>query len=63
MIGTDRTFIAKSLAGEVLWEYVALHDVRDFILLENTNTFLVVGAARAEVWRRQRVRYEVSIFD
>ena len=63
VIGTDRFFIAKTLAGDILWEYVALHDVRDFLLLENTNTFLVVGAARAEVWRRQRVRDEITIFD
>ena len=61
VVGTDRFFIAKTLAGDILWEYTALHDVRDFILLENTNTFLVVGAARAEVWRRQRVREEVNI--
>jgi hypothetical protein len=56
IIGTDRNFTAVSATGEPLWEFIALQDTRDFFFLENSDTVLIAGANRADVWRRQRTR-------
>ena len=58
IVGSDRVFHAVNHRGTSLWEFVALHDARSVLFLENTDTILVAGATRAEVWRRQRVRNE-----
>ncbi|MCL2188372.1 MAG: DUF5711 family protein [Defluviitaleaceae bacterium] len=57
IVGTDRNFSAVSVAGAPMWEYIALQDTRDFLFLENSDTVLIAGATRADVWRRQRTRY------
>jgi len=56
IVGADRYFHAVSARGTSLWHHHALHDVRDMIFLDNTDTVLIAGAQRAYVWRRQRVR-------
>ena len=56
IVGSDRYFHAVSARGTGLWHHFALHDVRDMIFLDNTDTVLIAGANRAYVWRRQRIR-------
>ena len=56
IVGCERNFVAITLTGDFLWEYVALQDTHDFFFLENNNTVLIAGATRAETWRRQRPR-------
>ena len=56
IVGADRYFHGVSARGVSLWQHTAFFDVRDMIFLENTNTVLIAGVNRAEVWRRQRVR-------
>jgi len=56
IVGADRYFRAVNLRGTSLWQHTALHDVRDMIFLDNTNTVLIAGVNRAYVWRRQRTR-------
>lgn len=56
IIGTGRNFTAVNPAGELVWEFIALHDARDFLFLENSDTVLIAGATRAEIWQRMRVR-------
>ncbi|MCL2203638.1 MAG: DUF5711 family protein [Defluviitaleaceae bacterium] len=56
IVGKDRNFTAITVTGERLWEYIALQDTRDFLFLENSDTVLIAGASRADVWRRQRTR-------
>jgi len=58
IVGSDRVFHAVNHRGVSLWEFVALQDARSVLFLENTDTILVAGATRADVWRRQRVRNE-----
>jgi hypothetical protein len=55
-VGTSRNFFGVDMTGEMIWEYIALQDIRDFIFLENSETVLIAGAARANIWRRQRSR-------
>jgi len=57
--GTDRIFNAFDLRGQHLWEYITLHDTRDFLFLENTNTVLVAGNTRADVRQRRAVREDL----
>jgi hypothetical protein len=56
IVGTDRNFHSLSLQGALNWEFIALHQVRDFIFLENGETVLIAGANRADIWQRQRNR-------
>jgi len=56
IIGADRHFNAVSSAGNILWYHNAVHDVRDMIFLNDTDTVLIAGPNRAYVWRRQRIR-------
>jgi len=54
--GAERYFHAVNSRGTSLWHHNVLHDVRDMIFLHDTDTVLIAGANRADVWRRQRVR-------
>jgi hypothetical protein len=56
IVGTDRNFHALNQQGAQIWEFIALQDTRDFIFLENSDTVLIAGTTRADVWRRQRTR-------
>ena len=56
IVGSGRNFTAVNLSGTLLWEFIALSDVRDFFFLENSDTVLIGGPARADVWRRVRNR-------
>ena len=56
IIGTDRNFHAVNREGVRGWEFVALHATQDFLFMENSDTVLIAGSNRADVWRRQRVR-------
>jgi len=56
LVGADRYFHAVSAGGESLWHHSVPHDVRGMYFLDNTNTVLIAGANRANVWRRQRGR-------
>ena len=56
IIGKGRNFTATTLQGTTKWEYVSLQDTSDFLFLENSDTVLIAGATRADVWRRQRLR-------
>jgi len=55
IVGADRYFRAVNARGASLWQHTAGHDVRDIIFLDNTNTVLIAGTTRADVWRMQRV--------
>ena len=61
IVGSDRYFHAISARGTSLWYHRTLHDVRDMIFLDNTDTVLIAGANRAYVWRRQRVREQREV--
>ena len=54
LAGTDRTFYAINTQGTRLWSYSAIQDVQDMIFLDNTDTILLAGGARATVMRRLR---------
>jgi len=56
IVGADRYFHAVNSRGARLWHHIALHDVRDMVFLNDTDTVLIAGPTRAYVWRRQRVR-------
>ena len=56
IVGADRYFHAINASGTSLWHHNVVHDVRDMIFLNDTDTVLIAGANRADVWRRQRVR-------
>jgi len=58
IVGVDRYFHAVNARGVSLWHHSVQQDVRDMIFLDDTNTILIAGATRAEVWRRQRTRDE-----
>ena len=55
LAGTDRTFYAINVNGIRLWTHLAIHDVREVIFLDNTDTILLAGSTNASVWRRLRV--------
>ena len=61
IVGADRYFHAVNIRGESLWHHNALHDVRDMLFLENTDTVLIAGPNRAYVWRRLRERDDVYV--
>jgi len=65
LVGSDRNFHAIDLRGNHLWEHNSLHYTRDMIFLDDTDTVLIVGASRAEVNTRQRVRINdfENVFD
>jgi len=54
LVGTGRTFYAINTNGTRKWTYSAIHDVQDMIFLDNTDTVLLAGGARATVMRRLR---------
>jgi hypothetical protein len=54
--GFGRSFYVRSHTGAPLWDYIATQHVRQFILLDNTETALMAGGTRAAVMRRVRVR-------
>ena len=56
IVGADRNFHATDLRGSPLWEHTTLHDVRDFMFLDDTNTVLIAGNTGAYVFRRRRIR-------
>jgi len=58
LVGADRNFHAVDLRGNHLWEHNALYDVRgrDVIFVGDTDTVLIAGATRAEIYERTRVR-------
>lgn len=56
IVGADRYFHALNARGVSLWHHIALHDVREMIFLNDTDTVLIAGATTANIWRRQRVR-------
>jgi len=56
VVGAGRYFHAVNSSGTSLWHHNVLHDVQDMIFINDTDTVLIAGANRAEVWRRQRVR-------
>ena len=58
IVGADRYFVAVNSRGAMLWQHTVFHDVRDMIFLDNTDTVLIAGPNRADVWRRQRTRNE-----
>ena len=63
IVGSNRYFHAVNARGESLWHHNAVHDVRDMIFLDNTDTVLIAGPNRAYVWRRQRDRVEPVEYD
>ncbi|MCL2362496.1 MAG: DUF5711 family protein [Defluviitaleaceae bacterium] len=56
IVGADRHFHAVNATGNSLWYYNAIHDVRDIIFLNDTDTVIIAGPNRAYIWRRQRIR-------
>ncbi|MCL2709155.1 MAG: DUF5711 family protein, partial [Defluviitaleaceae bacterium] len=54
LVGAGRNFYAVSPKGVRLWEYVSLQDTRQMLFLENTDTVLLAGNARATVLKRVR---------
>ena len=56
LIGADRNFHAIDFRGVHLWEHTVLHDTRDFLFLEDTNTVLIAGTTSGDIWRRRRPR-------
>jgi len=56
IVGGDRNFRAVSLRGVPLWEHTTHFDVRDVLFLDDTNTIMVVGSNRAEIFERRRLR-------
>ena len=60
LVGADRNFNAVDLRGNHLWEHNILYDVRgrDVIFVGDTNTVLIAGATRAEIYERTRVRVD-----
>ncbi|MCL2285478.1 MAG: DUF5711 family protein [Firmicutes bacterium] len=65
IVGSDRNFHAIDLRGNHLWEHNSLHYTSDMLFIDGTNTVLVVGANRAEVNVRRRVRVNEfeNVFD
>ena len=56
IVGADRNFHAVDLRGSPLWEHTTLHDVHDFMFLDDTNTVLIARSNVAYVYRRRRIR-------
>ena len=58
LVGAGRNFHAVGLNGSHLWEHNVLQDThgRNVIFLDDTNTILVPGISRADVYIRRRVR-------
>jgi hypothetical protein len=56
IVGEDRGFNAVNLQGAQEWEFISLQETRDFIFMENSETVLIAGVSRAEIWQRQRNR-------
>jgi hypothetical protein len=56
IVGLNRNFYALNLQGTQVWEFIALQYTQDIVFLENSDTVLIAGANRADVWRRQRSR-------
>lgn len=65
LVGADRNFHAVNFNGNHIWEHNALHDTRDVLFLDNTDTILIAGLNRAEVHERRRTRNNEleNIFD
>jgi len=62
LVGSDRTFHAINHRGVLQWEFTVGSETRDVIFLENTDTVLVIGTHRAEIWERRRIRAEDEEF-
>ncbi|MCL2388641.1 MAG: DUF5711 family protein [Defluviitaleaceae bacterium] len=62
IVGGDRSFHAMDFRGSLLWEHTTLFDTRDVLFLENTNTMLIAGSTRAEVFERRRLRDNEHVF-
>lgn len=60
LVGADRNFHAINMSGGHLWEHNAFFDTRgrDVIFLDNTDTILIGGANRAEIYERRRVQVD-----
>lgn len=56
IVGGDRSFHAMDFRGTPLWEHTSLFDTRDVLFLDNTNTLLIAGSNRAEIFERRRIR-------
>jgi len=62
LVGADRTFQAINHRGVLQWEFTVGSETRDVLFLENTDTVLVIGTHRAEIWERRRIRVEDEEF-
>jgi hypothetical protein len=56
IVGAGRQFYVLNHRGNRVWDYQTMFETRDFIFLENTDTVLVAGGARASVLKRERMR-------
>jgi hypothetical protein len=54
IVGADRNFQAVTPRGDTLWDFTTMHDTRDVIFVDDTNTILVAGNTRADIHRRRR---------
>ena len=62
LVGADRTFHAINHRGVLQWEFTVGSETRDILFLENTDTVLLIGTHRAEIWERRRIRIEDEDF-
>jgi hypothetical protein len=58
IVGGNRHFYILNHRGEIIWDHQTLFDTRDFIFLDNTNTVLAAGGARANILKRVKARVE-----
>ena len=58
IVGAERSFHAMDFRGNHLWEHISLFDTRSITFLDNTDTVIIAGANRAEVFQRRRVSEE-----
>lgn len=56
IVGGDRSFHAITFRGVPIWEHTVLFDARDVLFVGGTDTILVVGSNRAEIFERRRLR-------
>jgi hypothetical protein len=54
LVGADRSFYALNNRGIRLWEYITTQDTGQLIFLDNTDTVLMSGGARATVLKRTK---------
>lgn len=54
IIGEGRKFSAVTDKGGLLWEYTALHDVKQLLFLGNTSKILVAGTTEAIVMKMEK---------